>query len=522
MSTLSLREEDIRELLEIGSALAAERNLDTLLQRILEKSLHISNADAGSIFLAEGPSPDLPTHLRFKLTQNESISLELREFTIPLNPQSLAGYVAVTRRGILIEDVYELPPGLPFQFNPEFDRTTGYRSKSVLSLPMLDHKDQLIGVMQLWNKKRDPSKKLTPSNAVAEVIPFSDGDHKLLTFLAAQAGVAIENARLYVDIRNLFEGFIRASVTAIEARDPTTSGHSERVARLTIGLAREVHRIDKGPFHNAAFSEEDLQELNYAALLHDFGKIGVRESVLVKAKKLFPEEIENVRYRFDLMHRSLELEYVQRKLDHLSNGGKSGDSGWLQIENELATRLQELTSSYQAVLSSNEPTVLPEAVSNELHRLSSLAVARPDGKSIPLLSADEVRRLSIPKGSLSEEERKEIESHVTHTYQFLRKIPWTREFRRIPEVAYAHHEKLDGSGYPRKIRGHEIPLSSKIMTVADIFDALAARDRPYKKAVPVGKALDILKMEVKDQKLDPELVRLFIDQKVFKITTTEP
>ncbi|HLG18241.1 MAG TPA: HD domain-containing phosphohydrolase [Bdellovibrionota bacterium] len=514
------RNEHVDALIGIGTALMAERNLDSLLVRILEKSCQILIADAGSLFLAEGPSRENPTHLRFKLARNDSIPISLKEFLLPINPESIVGYVAQTRQAIRISDVYRIPKSLPFRFNPDIDRSTGYRSMSVLAVPMTDHQDELIGVVQLWNKKKNAAVQLRPNNVLQQVIPFTESCHSLLASLSAQAAVAIENARLHQDITRLFEGFIHASVTAIEARDPTTSGHSERVATLTTTLAEEVDRLQTGPYSDIRFSDQDLRELKYAALLHDFGKIGVRESVLIKAKKLFPPELEGLRDRLHLLHRTIEFEVERQIVHHLITGGQVGDPTWIAYEADLKRRLADLQKAYDLVVSSNEPTVLPESVSGELARLAAVIVARPDGTTDPLVSAEQIMRLSIPKGSLSAEERLEIESHVTHTYRFLNQIPWTKEFRRIPDIAYAHHEKLNGTGYPRRIRTADIPFPSKIMTVADIFDALAARDRPYKKAVPVQKALDILQMEVKEGKLDEDLVRLFVDRKVYAKTAT--
>jgi len=212
------------------------------------------------------------------------------------------------------------------------------------------------------------------------------------------------------------------------------------------------------------------------------------------------------------------LEVNEKKLRHVLSGGKEDDKVWKMLDAELKTNLDELEAAYEMVLTSNQPKVLPEEVSRDLEKLSSYSVTWRDGRSERLITEDQLVRLAIPKGSLSEEERKEIQSHVSHSFKFLSRIPWTRELRRVPEIAHAHHEKLDGSGYPLGIKSELIPLPSKIMTVADIFDALVARDRPYKKAIPVAKALDILGYEVKDGKLEPELVQLFIDTKTYELT----
>ncbi len=514
----SLSEEEIEGVLSIGAALAAERNITALLGKILHQCRSITGADAGSLFLAEGGTSDRPTHLRFQLAENDSITTNFRESVLPIDSTSLVGYVAKTGKPLRFSDVYHIPRDLPYQFNPDFDKRTGYRSKSLLSVAMIDHRDQLIGVIQLWNKKKTRSTVLTPKNVDQEVISFSDADHRLLESLASQAAIVIENASLYQDIEQLFEGFIRASIKAIESRDPTTSGHSERVAILTVALAEEVSAASTGPYSDIRFTPVDLKEINYASLLHDFGKIGVREAVLVKAKKLYPFELENVRDRFDLMEQTLLLEIARKKLDHILAGGKKGDATWKELERDEKKKVSTLKEFLEMVHTSNEPTVLPEGTPEGLHRLGLMQFYRSDGTSTKMLTPEQVVRLSIPKGSLSVEERLEIQSHVSHTYAFLRQIPWTRDLRRVPDIAHAHHEKLDGSGYPRGIKADEIPLPSRIMAVADIFDALAARDRHYKRAVPVPKALEILDMEAKEGQLDKELVRLFTDRRVYERT----
>ncbi len=514
-------ERTLETLHSIGTALAAERDLDRLLELVLEKLRTVLSADAGSIFLAEGPSPDKPTHLRFRQAQNDSVQVGFKEFVIPINPQSLAGYVAAHRATLRFDDVYKIPPDLPFSFFSEVDHKTGYRSKSVLSAPMEDHRGCLIGVIQLWNKKRNRSAILTPASIASEVVPFTEGDERLLVSIAGQAGIALENAKLYEEIDRLFKGFIRASVSAIESRDPTTRGHSEHVARLTLALAQAVDRMQRGPYADLHFGAQDLRELEYAALLHDFGKIGVREPVLVKAKKLYPSELELAQTRFDLLRRWIQLDSERKKVRFLSEGGTPGDAGWKDLDLELERKLKEVNAAFEHMERTNEPRVLPGEASKTPSAVGGLKVLLPSGREIPLLTQDQVSRLSMPQGTLSNEERLEIESHVTHTYRYLANIPWTRDLQNVPAIAYAHHEKLDGSGYPRKLQAKDIPVSSRIMAVADIFDALTAGDRPYKSAVSVPKALEILRLEAQAKKLDPELVRIFIDGKVYELPSPD-
>ena len=314
-------------------------------------------------------------------------------------------------------------------------------------------------------------------------MPYPERVQQLVESLASQAAVALENARLYESIQNLFEGMVKASVVAIEARDPTTFGHSFRVEKLTSALAEAVDRVDDGLYRNVSFTPDQMRELRYAAVLHDFGKVGVREQVLIKAKKLYPEQLEIVRERFNFVRKSIKEEHAGQRLQYVLERGREEYLKRLgEFDAELVERLKEVDGFFEFLLLCNEPTVLPEG---NFERLADLAGRRFlddwSGEERTLLQADEVRLLSIPKGSLDAAEREEIQSHVEHTFNFLSTIPWTKEIRNIPLIARAHHEKLNGSGYPRKITAPDIPIQSKMMTISDIYDALSASDRPYKK-----------------------------------------
>jgi HD-GYP domain-containing protein (c-di-GMP phosphodiesterase class II) len=464
--------------------------------------------------VVEGDDPDPSRrNLRFKLSQNESVVFDSREFTVPISARSMAGYVALHRRTLAIPDVYALPPGSPYGFDRSFDAKIGYRTKSMLCAPLLSRTGETIGVLQLINKKRDPEKRLLCSDDFDDlVVPFDERSEELLMTLASQAGIALENAILYEDIQRMLEGFVRASVEAIEQRDPTTSGHSRRVADLTVGLARAVERSD-GPYRDVVWSGEQLKELEYASLLHDFGKIGVREEVLVKAKKLFPHELEIIRTRFEYAVQAIGVDLLRRKLDLVRAG--AGASDLAAIEEEVEARRQELLEGLAAILSANEPTVLKGGDFARIEALARDTYVTLDGDVRPLLTSPEVACLSVPRGSLNAQEIDEIRSHVSHTYEFLSQIPWGKQFRRVALIAGAHHERLNGSGYPHRLRAEEIPLQSKMMSVADIFDALTASDRPYKKAVPIDRALGILELEVKDNHIDADLVKIFVEARVW-------
>lgn len=514
----ALRSKELRELTSIGMALSTERDYNTLLDLILSLALQLTESDAASLYIVER-SDDEPPHLRFKLSQNVSRpDIPFVEFTMSLDMQSIAGNVAMTGKPLVIDDVYDLPGDVEYTFNRSFDEQYGYRSRSMLTIPMKDHKEEIIGVLQLINRKRHADQKLAePRDFERGVVPYSQRQVDLVSALAGQAAVSIENSRLYEDIERLFEGFVRASVAAIEQRDPTTYGHSGRVASMTVALAETVDQCRDGPYRHVSFSREEIREIRYAGLLHDFGKVGVREQVLVKAKKLYPADLSLLKQRYAFIRRTAESDFHRQRADYLEQHGRRGyDEFAIRLRREYDARLAELEEFIQLVLASNEPTVLPEGSFENLQRWSKTHYEDLEGHLQPFISDDEIRFLSIRKGSLDEAERLEIEGHVTHTYRFLQKIPWTKELKFIPTIAYGHHEKLDGSGYPRRVQGEHIPIQTRMMTISDIFDALTAADRPYKRAVPAPRALDILTAETSAGMLDESLFQLFVDGRAFE------
>ncbi len=514
------RSREIGELTRIGVALGTERDLKTLLELILTQARRITTSDAGSLYLVETGDQG-QKRLRFRITQTYSKpDAPFVEFTIPVDRSSLAGYTAVTGEPLVIDDAYFLPPDVEYSINRSFDERHGYRTKSMLVLPMKDHKEEVIGVLQLINRKRDPEAVLAaPADVEHQVVPYSRRTVELVTALAGQAAVAIENSRLYEEIERLFEGFVKAAVHAIEQRDPTTFGHSGRVANMTVGLASVVDRAEDGAYRAVTFTREQIKEIRYAGLLHDFGKVGVREEVLIKAKKLYPLQLDLIRQRHHFVKRTAEREFWRKRAEFLESHDRKDYAPFLRaLEQEHAREMTALDGFLDAVLSANEPTVLPAGRFEALLQVARRTYEDPTGRPHPYLTEEEMRYLTIPKGSLDETERLEIESHVTHTYRFLQQIPWTRELQDIPMIAYGHHEKLDGKGYPRRVTGEAIPIQTRMMTISDIYDALSAADRPYKAAVAPARALDIMADEVRAGQLDQELFRLFVDGKVFEAT----
>jgi len=511
---------ELKELTDIGIALSSEKDLNILLGMIVEKGRLLTGADAGSLYIVEGEALEgrPRKRLRFKIAQNDSIAAPYTEFTLEINKSSIAGYIASTGKILNIADAYKIPPDSEFTWNKSFDEKFGYRTKSMLVVPMRNHLGDIIGVLQLINRKREPEIKLTsPDIAEKEVVAFDKKSEEIVMSLANQAAVALENALLYEEIQRLFESFVRASVSAIESRDPTTSGHSDRVAKLTVGLAIAVDRADSGPYREVRFTKDELKELEYAGLLHDFGKIGVREQVLVKAKKLHEPDYALVLSRFEFIKKSVEANHLRKKLQLvLERGIDLAKQEFPGLEELFKKNIEELERYLKIISTCNVPTMLQNGDFNALREISERTYLDMEGRIRPFLTEEEVFNLSLPKGSLNEKERLEIESHVAHTFEYLQKIPWAKKLRNIPEIAFAHHEKLNGRGYPRRIPSEEIPLQSKMMAISDIYDALTASDRPYKKAVPPYRALEILDMEVKAGQIDNELFRLFVDGRVYE------
>lgn len=517
-----LADRDREQLNHIGIALSSTRDVDALLRMILSKTREITGADAGTLYVIEASGSDngLSGHrercLTFKLIQNDSRKFTFAENILPLNEESMAGYAALHGEVVVLNDVYSVAPERPYRFNPRFDEETGYRTRSLLTVPMKNAEGSVTGVMQLLNCKRNwTAKLLGPADIDREVRPFPGRAVRLAESLASQAAVAYENSRLYHEVQTLFEGFVQAAVTAIEQRDPTTSGHSIRVATMSIAFADALNRLESGPYGQTQFTAAQIKELRYAALLHDFGKIAVREEVLVKAKKLYPAQLAILRQRFDCARYELETRCLQKKLDTVIAGGHDVAALAL-IDTEFRSRRAEMDEILQFLLDVNDGSSLDPDMFQRLMTLAQKTYRDPNGRNQPLLSAGEVSSLSIPHGSLNDEERQEIESHVAHSFNFLIQIPWTGDLKYIPWIVRAHHEKSNGAGYPYHLRGEEIPLQARMIALCDIFDALYASDRPYKKAVSVERALDILDTSVRQQEFDAGLFKVFVEARIFE------
>jgi HD-GYP domain-containing protein (c-di-GMP phosphodiesterase class II) len=480
---IGAEQQTILALNEIGYALSAEGSRANLLDTVLTQARAVLRADGGSIYLVDGDK------VRFTTSQNDTIPFRASRKELPLDDTSLAGFVASNRAALNIADIQDIPESAPYRPNMSFDRETGYRTRSMLLVPMCDREGDVIGVLALVNRKPEAG---VPLHSYEQVTAFSERDAGIAGSIASQAAVAIENHRLYVEIRGLFDGFVNAAISAVESRDPSTAGHSHRVAWLTTTLARDVSASDVPVFRDIRFTEQQIMELDYAAILHDFGKVGVREEVLLKAEKLFAWELRDIEYRFRLAAMQVALEDAAGRISPA----------------EASARMRQLQRDLARVRQLNGPSGrVEEAERAELEAIAARWQVPDTGEQV--LGGREVHRLGIPYGTLDEQERLEIQRHVSNSYEFLRRIPWTRGLRDIADIAHAHHEKRDGTGYPLQLTDLEIPFGAKLMTIADIYDALTAGDRPYKPAMPPEKALGILRHMAGRGKLLEEAVELF-------------
>jgi HD-GYP domain-containing protein (c-di-GMP phosphodiesterase class II) len=507
----------LRELSKVGMALMSERDPKQLFDLILSQARALTTSDAGSLYLVE--IDDGKRVLHFLRSQNDTLpDLPSLTFKLPFDEHSIAGYTATTGKPLVLEDVYELPEEMPFSHNRAFDEKHGYRAKSMLVVPMIDHKDRVVGVLQLINRKRDTSARIrTDADSDQWVLPYTEREVAIVSSLAGQAAVSIENGQLYQDIENLFAGFIKAAVTAIDRRDPTTSGHSVRVTELTCDVAELISAQTEGPFADVRFRDEEMKQLRYAGLLHDFGKVGVSEETLVKKNKLTPVMEARVEGRFQLIRKTFEADASKARAEAIGEKGRDGAAEDLAaIDAQLAANLERLNEYWKAVEDANIPRVLDEDAAVVLQEIAKQTFTDPDGKEQAYITPHELHFLEIRRGSLDENERRQIQAHVVHSFDFLVNIPWTEELARVAEIVRGHHEKLDGSGYPDGVTGDRLSLETRIMTVCDIFDALTASDRPYKKAMPVEKALQVLQWEAQGGMLDKEIVELFVQSGVYK------
>ena len=482
----------IERLNRIGIALSSETNLDSLLSLIVTEARGFTHADAGSLYTLENDT------LFFRVAQNDTLDAKgaksaFKPVPIALSNKSIAGYVALSGKLLHIEDVYSPPADAPYCFNADFDRQSGYRTRSMLVVPMRDPDGNILGVLQLINARDEEGRVTT----------FSRRFDSLNMSLASQAAVAIRNARLIASIKGLFEALIRYSASAIDARSPHTAGHSRRVAAYSLIIARAMNDASSGPFAETEFSRDSLERIGYAAWLHDIGKIGVPENILDKRFRLPAGKEEILESRFRLAGTLAELHALRK--------------GCGPKEMEEVRALQDrLSQALERILAINAGNWLTDEDRALLNEIAETCYIDLDGNPQPLLTPYEMAYLSVQKGNLTGEEYSIMQGHVLHTLKIVENIPFTGHLARVPEIASSHHEMLDGSGYPQKLAGARIPLEARILAMVDIFDALTASDRPYRRAMPPEKACAILESDALAGRLDTDVVDLFVKNRLYE------
>ncbi len=491
--------EELNKLYQIGIELSAETNLDILLQKILSTCCELTVSDGGSIYtVLPGVDSDKRTKmLSFQYSQNDTLGNIYEKFTIPMNKNSISGYVATEGKTLNIENCYALPPGVEYKFFDNFDKANNYITKSMMTVPMINHVGEVIGVVQLINRKKKKNVKLDTKNKVEKlVIPFDSRCERLIKSLTSQASIGLENTMLYKELKDIFDSFIEASALAVESRDPSTAGHSRRVSIYSVAIAIEINRADKGPLSNIKFTNDEMLTIRYAALLHDFGKIGISENVLTKSEKLLLSEFEIIRERFETIRYHIETRITDRESQ----------------QNELL----KVDEYFRLLEKAKLPGRLTEEEKKSINELAKLKYITVKGEVKPYLTDYELKSYLVEEGSLTNEERKLIRTHVFHSFKFLDEIPWPSGLKKIPHIAYTHHEMMDGSGYPNSLKAADIPIETQILCVADLYDALVSNDRPYKKKIDINETLNIMRQDAEKGKLNRDIVELFIRTKIYE------
>ncbi|HDS03403.1 MAG TPA: GAF domain-containing protein [Firmicutes bacterium] len=488
----------IKKLAEIGISLTSEKNVNKILEMIVEEAKNFTNADAGTLYSVEG---DI---LIFEILYNDTLGVKQGGTTgtpiklppVPIHKQNVSGYVAKTGEIINIPDVYE-DNTFDFTGPKKYDAQTGYRSQSFLVVPLRDHENTIIGVLQLLNAKNKDT---------GEVIPFAPEYEDIIYSLASQAAVAITNARLIKDIETMLNSFVKVMATAIDERTPYNKEHTARVACYTVALASQINEIAEGPYKDIYFTEEKLAELNMAAWLHDVGKVTTPEIVMDKSTKL-----ECKMDRLELILQRIELIRKESKIMELS--GSSDKKANSAFEKKL--------SQYENFIkkANNPGESLNERDLQLLEELRAFRFKGHEGEKLCIITEEEYENLSIARGTLNPRERTIMENHVMVTEKLLSNMPFIKKYKNVPEIAAAHHEKINGKGYPHKLKNEEIPVGGKIMAIADLFDALTASDRPYKKAMTDEEAFVILDKAAENNEIDKDLLTIFRDSKIYATDT---
>ncbi|MDP7609649.1 MAG: HD domain-containing phosphohydrolase [Candidatus Marinimicrobia bacterium] len=507
-------EERITRLNEIGIALSTEKDTNKLFELILEEAKNITNADGRTLYMV-----DEKGNLKFEIMRNDSMDTIMGgtsgiDIPFPAVPKYLddgepnlsnvSAYAAITGNTINIEDAYE-EKGYDFSGAKSYDKSSGYRSKSFLTMPLKNHENEIIGVMQLIN---------ATDNNTGEVISFSPEVQEQVESIASQGAVALTNKRLVEELKNLFESFIKLIATAIDKKSPYTGGHCERVPLITTMLADAVEKVDYGKYKDFSMTEDERYELYIAGWLHDCGKVATPPHVVDKGTKLetITDRIDTIKTRFEVLRRDAEIDFLKKKLE--LNGTANGEAK--NLEKEYTEKLEQLNDDEAFIEKCN---VGGEFMEKELQN-RVLDIANYDyeqqGDKTSFLSENEVRNLNIPKGTLLPEEREIINDHIVITIDMLEQLPYPKHLKNVPEFAGGHHEKLDGTGYPKGLKADQMSVQAKMMAIADIYEALTAADRPYKDGKKLSMAMRIMGFMKNDYHIDKDLFEIFVKEGVYK------
>ena len=505
----------IEKLTEIGIALSAEKDTSRLLEMILLGAKTLTNADGGTLYSAQEDDT-----VKMEIVRTDSLDYAMGGSTgkpipfapIPLydddgnpNHQMVVTHAVLNDRTVNIPDAYDAE-GFDFSGTQKFDQSTGYHSTSFLTVPLKNHEGDIIGVLQLLNARDEET---------GDIIAFDDEAQHLTESLASQAAIALTNRRLIDDLKQLLESLIQLVATAIDEKSPYTGGHCKRVPVLTMMLADAASRTAEGPLKEFSMDEDDRYELEIAAWLHDCGKITTPEYVVDKATKLetIYDRIETVDTRFEILKRDAEIAMLKQKLS-AHEKGESIDE--LALQQKYRDTVRQLDDDLDFLHISN--TGGEYMSEQDIARVREIGRRRwrYHGNELPLLSNNEVYNLTVVKGTLTPEEREVINNHIVATIKMLETLPFPKHLRHVPEYAGGHHEKMDGTGYPRGLTREQMSVQARIMAIADIFEALTAKDRPYKEGKKLSEALQILSRMKQENHIDPDLFDIFIKERIFE------
>ena len=509
-------EQRIKHLNLIGIALSTQDDLDKLFEMIMDEAKHITNADGRTLYMKSDDSKEL----KFEILLNDSMNSAMggtsgNEVTLPPvklfneerhpNESNVAAYVANTGRTVNIKDAYK-EDGFDFSGTKSFDKMTGYRSKSFLTVPLKNHENEIIGVMQLINSIDEKTN---------ETISFSNEMQTQIESLCSQGAVALTNKRLVQELKTLFESFIQLIAKAIDEKSPYTGGHCERVPEITMMLADAVEKVNYGKYKNFSMTEDERYELYIAGWLHDCGKVATPPHIVDKGTKLETifDRIEVIKTRFEVIKRDLEIKHLKEKISTLEQGKQTDLSSNERLEISLETLEDEKAFIETANIGGEFMNAEDQA---RIKNISEKYIWNNNGNEESFLTEIEVNNLCIPKGTLLPDEREIINDHIRITIDMLERLPYPKHLKNVPEFAGGHHEKLDGTGYPKGLKEEEMSVQAKMMAIADIYEALTAADRPYKDGKKLSQAMRIMGFMKNDYEIDKDLFEIFVKEGVYK------